>query len=84
MRDRTKPSLIEVLAFLIEKGPGRTEAELAKAIYARAGYQQRVNEDCRILADSGRVERRGGGQRGDPYRYYPKTNHRFPVEPGRA
>lgn len=61
----------DVVAFLIEKGPGRTEAELAEAIFGDKAYQQRVNQDCRMLADRGAVERRGGGGAGDPYRYYP-------------
>lgn len=62
----------DVVAFLIEKGPGRTETELAKAIFGDKGYQQQVNQDCRMLADRGAVERRGGGP-GDPSRYYPSA-----------
>ncbi len=63
---------IDVIAFLIEKGPGRTEAELAEAIFADRASQQRVNQDCRMLLDRGAVERRGSGGHADPYRYYPK------------
>ncbi len=36
-------------------------------------YQQRVNQDCNLLVDRGRAERRGLGGPGDPYHYYPKT-----------
>jgi predicted transcriptional regulator len=62
---------IEVIEFLIEKGPGRTERELAEAIHGSASYQQQVNQDCQRLATSGKVERRGHGGTADPYRYYP-------------
>jgi hypothetical protein len=63
---------IDVLEFLIGKGPGRTEATLAKAIFGEKGEQTAVNQDCRRLADAGRVERRGAGGIHDPFRYYPK------------
>ena len=62
--------IADVLLFLIEKGPGRTEAELAEAIFGRAGYQQRVNGDCTLLVSRGQVERRGSGGPSDPYRYH--------------
>lgn len=61
---------ISVLKFLVEKGPGRTEIELARAIHGEGAYQQQVNQDLRMLVDSGAVERRGGGPDG-PYRYFP-------------
>ena len=67
------PTLGEVLVFLIEKGPGRTEFELAEAIYADRAYQQRVNQDCRLLVDRGQIERRGTGGQADPYKYYVRT-----------
>jgi hypothetical protein len=65
--------LSDVLIYLIEKGPGRTEAQLAAAIYGSGAEQQRVNQDCRLLAGGGKVERRGEGGPGDPFRYYPAT-----------
>jgi hypothetical protein len=65
-------TIMDVLAFLIEKGPGRTEAELAEAIFGSAGYQQRVNQDCAMLDRRGIVDRRGAGGPADPFRYYPK------------
>lgn len=64
------PTLGEVLVFLVEKGPGRTEFDLAEAIYADKAYQQRVNQDCRLLVDRGLIERRGSGGQSDPYRYF--------------
>lgn len=64
----------DVLEFLVKNGPGRTEAELADAIFGKAGYQQRVNQDCQLLANSGRIERRGLGGPTDPFRYYPVGN----------
>lgn len=64
-------TLADVLRYLIENGPGRTESQLAEAIFGNLGYQQRVNADCRLLESRGRVERRGSGGPTDPYRYYP-------------
>ena len=62
-------TLSDVLLYLVEKGPGRTEAELAIAVYGR-DVQQLVNQDCRLLAQHGKIARRGEGGPGDPYRYY--------------
>ena len=61
---------IEVVEFLIRKGPGRTEAELATAIFGPCGQQPVVNQDCRLLEQRGAVERRGSGGSADPYRYF--------------
>lgn len=66
-----KTTLAEVLSFLIEKAPGRAEAQLAEAIFGDSGYQQRVNGDCRLLESKGFIERRGSGGPSDPYKYYP-------------
>ena len=63
-------TLADVLMFLIEKGPGRTEAELAEAIFGDRAYQQRVKGECRLLVDRGRIERRGTGP-SDPFKYFP-------------
>jgi hypothetical protein len=71
--DPAKLAQIDVLAYLIRTGPGRTEAQLAEAIHGNAAYQQRVNQDCRMLADGDLVERRGDGGPSDPYRYFPKV-----------
>jgi hypothetical protein len=66
-------TIAEVLPFLIEKGPGRTEKQLAEAIYGPGpqAYQQHVNQDCRMLADARKVERRGSGGQSDPFKSYP-------------
>jgi hypothetical protein len=68
------PTILDALQFLIENGPGRTEAELARAIFGRDAYQQRVNGDCRLLENRGLVERRGTGGPGDPFTYFPKDS----------
>jgi hypothetical protein len=68
----TELTILDVLEFLIRNGPGRTEVELSEAIFAERGYQQRVNQDCALLTNRGRVERRGGGGPSDPYRYFPR------------
>lgn len=38
---------VDVLQFLIEKGPGRTEIELARAIHGDKGYQQQSTKTSR-------------------------------------
>jgi hypothetical protein len=63
---------IDVLQFLIEKGFGRTEIDLARAIHGDNAYQQQVNQDIRMLVDRGKVDRRGTGGPSYPYRYFPK------------
>ena len=62
--------IADVLLFLIKKGPGRTEDELAEAIFGQASYQQRVNGHCRMLVTQRLVERRGCGGAKDPFRYF--------------
>ena len=64
----------DVLHYLIRKGPGRTELELARAIHGDKAYQQGVNTHCSMLVIEGKAERRGAGGPGDPYRYWP-TEH---------
>jgi hypothetical protein len=64
----------DVLKFLIEKGPGRTQVELAKAIHGPSGYQQQVNQDLDLLVSRGLIERRGKGGAAEPYQYYPQEN----------
>lgn len=64
-------TLAEVLLYLIDKGHGRSERELAEAIYGPGADQARVNQDCRLLVAKGKVERRGSGGHGDPFRYFP-------------
>ena len=63
---------IDVLLHLVENGPGRTETELAQAIFGHKGYRQQVNSDCvRLARSGGEIERRGSGGHADPHRYYP-------------
>lgn len=66
-------TIADVLEFLIQNGPGRTEEQIAEAIFGAQGYQQRVNQDCNLLVNRRKVERRGAGRPGDPYRYHPIT-----------
>lgn len=55
----------------IRNSPGRTESELAHALFGDHASQARVNFPCRLLEIRQCVERRGLGGPGDPYRYYP-------------
>ena len=65
--------IIDRLLRLIQKHPGKTEMELAKALFGPRTYQQRVNSDCHLLINRGLVERRGMGGLSDPFRYYSIT-----------
>ena len=67
------PTRTTVLLYLIQHGPGRTEIELARAIYGEGATQQQVNQVCSLLESRGLVERRGAGGQSEPYRYYPHT-----------
>lgn len=60
----------DALEFLVNKGPGRTELELAKAIYGDRGEQPMVQHDITSLEDKGKVVRRGTGDGADPFRVY--------------
>ena len=65
---------IDVIEYLISKYPGRTEIEISQAIFGDNAYQQSVNQDCRMLARNGKIERRGQGGQSDPFKYYPISN----------
>jgi hypothetical protein len=62
---------LDVLQYLIEKGPGRSEAELARAIYGERATQQMVNQDVALLIGRGSIDRKGGGGPSDPFRLFP-------------
>ena len=62
---------IDVLRYLIENGPGRTEVELARAIHGDRATQQMVNQDIALLIGRGVVVRKGDGGPLDPYRLFP-------------
>jgi hypothetical protein len=70
---RTKQEMTQykALEYLIARGPGRTELELARAIHGGRATQQYVNQDCTMLVIEGKAERRGAGRKKEPYRYWP-------------
>ena len=73
-------ALADDIDLLVFRKPGLTELGLAKSLFGRTGYQQRVNSTRRRLVREGRVERRGTGGPGHPFTYYPSsmflTEHR--------
>jgi len=62
---------IDVLEYLIRKGPGRSETELTRAIHGGMAHKKRLNDECALLLEEGKIERRGAGLKSDPYRYWP-------------
>ena len=64
-----------VLEF-VSKTPGKTQREIAKALYGPDGYRQRVNQDVRQCMRLGALRREGRGVRDDPHRYYPTDRER--------
>jgi hypothetical protein len=70
--DRTGDgALADDIEQLVSRTPGLTELAVAKSIFGRMGYQQRVNSSCRHLFKEGRVERHETGGPGHPFTYYP-------------
>jgi hypothetical protein len=67
--------LVDELEGLICKTPGLTATELACGLFGPHSYGGRVSAECRMLAHVGRIERRGSGGPGDPYRYFPIMAH---------
>lgn len=62
---------IDVLEYLIRKGPGRSETELTRAMHGGLAHQKRLDGECARLVEQGKIERRGPGVKSDPYRYWP-------------
>jgi hypothetical protein len=55
----------------VAKNPGLTVREITVNIFRRRQpFQQMVRQECRHLVDAGRLERRGRGGYGDPFKYY--------------
>lgn len=62
--------MFEEIEDLARRKEGLTELEIAHDLRGPTAYQQTVNKQCRLLAEEGRVERRGHGGQRDPFRYY--------------
>jgi len=61
------PMIAQAIEVIVRHRPGVTEREIAEAIFGENAYQQRVNTDCRLLADLGYIRREGDR----PFRYFP-------------
>jgi hypothetical protein len=67
----------DIIALIARKGRrlNLTEEDIAEMLFGQKNaYQQRINSDCRMLVDQGRLVRRGKGGSGDPFTY-----HRPPI-----
>jgi hypothetical protein len=56
---------------LVNRKPGMTAPDIARALFGPKGFQQQVNPSLLGLSRGGRIDRRGYGGSGDPYTYYP-------------
>jgi hypothetical protein len=74
---RSELKQVDVLLYLIENAPGRSELELSQAIYGDAASRLRVQQDLARLVSSGEIERRGIGSLTDPYSYHPVPSWRL-------
>jgi hypothetical protein len=63
--------LIDDVERTIRDNPGLTATELARILYGRDGYAERINGACHALSRVGWVERQGRGGFADPFRYFP-------------
>jgi hypothetical protein len=55
----------------IRSNPGLTATQIAVGLFGVRGYRQLVATTLRVLCAAERVERRGHGGPGEPFRYYP-------------
>lgn len=76
--------MLDRLAKLIHDRPGLTATELARELHGDDGYHERVGGACRVLAQFGKVKRRGNGGPGDPYTYYPPERTADPSDKATA
>lgn len=62
----------DILA-LVERKQHRlklTAEDIAEMLFGQAGgYQQRVNSDCNLLVDRGKLVKKGNGGPADPFTY---------------
>ena len=63
--------LLDDVERIISEKPGLTATQIARVLYGPRGYAEQVNHGCLALARLGRIERRGGGGPGDPFKYFP-------------
>jgi hypothetical protein len=63
--------LVDVVEFLIQKCPGRTQRELAEAVFGKGTAPTRVQYECHVVVGRNGAERRGSGSPSDPFRYFP-------------
>jgi hypothetical protein len=74
---RSELKQIDVLLYLIENAPGRSEMELSQAMYGDASSHLRVQQDLARLVSSGEIERRGIGSLTNSHSYYPVPSRRL-------
>lgn len=80
-------SLADLLQLLVGYGPGRTEVELAEAVYGSGINQHSVMLTLQLLEARGAVTRNGDGSLAQPHRYFTRAKdhpHNAPKSPAQA
>jgi hypothetical protein len=67
-------TIADDIVALIERKQHRlrlTEEDIAQMLFGQdKGYQQRVNSNCRLLIEAGKLVRHGSGGPADPFTYH--------------
>ena len=63
--------LIDTIESTIRNNPGLTARQIEMLLYGDKGHGELVHGYCRVLLRLGRIERRGAGHPGDPFKHYP-------------
>lgn len=71
-----RASLADLLQLLIGYGPGRTDVELAQAVYGSGVEKRSVMLTLQLLEARSMVTREGDGSPEQPYRYFTRAKDR--------
>jgi hypothetical protein len=66
--------VIDDVELLIRATPGMTASQIATTLFGENGYGERAGMYCLYLWRFGRIERRGKGGPGNPFRYYSRPS----------
>lgn len=53
-------SLADVIDFLVNRRPGLSESDIARAVYGEPDYRPEIEQTCNRLVSAGTIDRRPG------------------------